>query len=160
MTDRGTIEVGMRADLNVFDLQQLEMQLPEFAYDLPAGAGRWVQRVTGFALTMVRGVITFEDDEPTVTLISALWSCFSADLRLVCRARCRVGWFATLASMPAAARMWTRRSKTLCAPGSSARRGCDACCCVVSSTRLFRSVSIFHSCICTYTKIGEQKFSA
>ena len=41
MTDRGTIEVGMRADLNVFDLQQLEMQLPEFAYDLPAGAGRW-----------------------------------------------------------------------------------------------------------------------
>ena len=145
MTDRGTIEVGMRADLNVFDLQQLEMQLPEFAYDLPAGAGRWVQRVTGFALTMVRGVITFEDDEPTVTLISALWSCFSADLRLVCRARCRVGWFATLASMPAAARMWTRRSRTLCAPGSSARRGCDACCCVVSSTRLFRSVSIFHS---------------
>jgi N-acyl-D-aspartate/D-glutamate deacylase len=63
--DRGTIEVGKRADVNVIDLDEVELQLPEVIDDLPTGASRIVQRAKGIKFTLCAGEITFRDGEPT-----------------------------------------------------------------------------------------------
>jgi N-acyl-D-aspartate/D-glutamate deacylase len=63
--DRGTVEVGKRADLNVIDLDEVELQLPEVRNDLPTGAARIVQRARGIKATICRGEVTFRDGEPT-----------------------------------------------------------------------------------------------
>ena len=54
--DRGTIEVGMRADLNVVDLANLALLRPVMRRDLPAGGRRLVQRAEGYLATLVAGV--------------------------------------------------------------------------------------------------------
>jgi len=53
--DRGTIEVGMRADLNVVDLPGMSLLRPSIARDLPAGGRRLVQRAEGYVTTLVAG---------------------------------------------------------------------------------------------------------
>jgi N-acyl-D-aspartate/D-glutamate deacylase len=58
LTDRGTIEVGMRADLNVIDLDNLTVKRPVAVADLPAGGWRFLQPVTGYVATVVNGVQT------------------------------------------------------------------------------------------------------
>jgi len=63
--DRGTVEVGKRADLNVIDLAAVELQLPEVIDDLPTGASRIVQRAKGFDYTICAGEVTFRGGEPT-----------------------------------------------------------------------------------------------
>ena len=63
--DRGTIEVGKRADVNVIDLDEVELQLPEVIDDLPTGASRIVQRAKGIKFTLCAGEITFRDGETT-----------------------------------------------------------------------------------------------
>ena len=63
--DRGVIQPGKRADLNVVDLDGLRLYAPEMVFDLPAGGRRLVQRVDGYRLTTVAGEVTFEDGEPT-----------------------------------------------------------------------------------------------
>ena len=63
--DRGRIEVGRRADLNVIDLDRLQLHPPEVAHDLPTGAGRVVQRATGYVRTYVAGVAVTADDADT-----------------------------------------------------------------------------------------------
>ncbi|MGO9558243.1 MAG: N-acyl-D-amino-acid deacylase family protein [Acidimicrobiales bacterium] len=64
-SDRGTVEVGKRADLNVIDLDELTLHAPKMVHDLPAGGRRLVQRVDGYRYTVVAGDVTFEDGEPT-----------------------------------------------------------------------------------------------
>lgn len=64
-TDRGTIEIGMQADLNVIDFDGLRLHAPEMVFDLPAGGRRLVQRVDGYRYTMCRGEVTFIDGKPT-----------------------------------------------------------------------------------------------
>ena len=59
--DRGLLAVGMRADLNLIDLQRLHLHAPEAVRDLPAAGRRLVQRVDGYKLTVVGGEITYED---------------------------------------------------------------------------------------------------
>ena len=61
LTDRGTLEVGMRADLNVIDLAQLRLLRPQMQRDLPAGGRRLVQRAEGYRATLVAGVPIAED---------------------------------------------------------------------------------------------------
>ena len=48
LTDRGTIEPGKRADLNLIDLDGCRLHAPEMVFDLPAGGRRLVQRVDGY----------------------------------------------------------------------------------------------------------------
>ena len=63
--DRGSIEVGKRADLNLIDFEALRLHEPTMVYDLPAQGRRLVQRVDGYRATFVAGVQTFADGVPT-----------------------------------------------------------------------------------------------
>ncbi len=66
--DRGLIQTGYRADLNVIDYDGLTLKAPAVAYDLPAGGRRLVQRADGYVATIVAGEITYLDGEPTGAL--------------------------------------------------------------------------------------------
>jgi N-acyl-D-amino-acid deacylase len=55
LADRGVVEVGARADLNVIDWDALALELPEYVSDFPGGAGRFVQRARGYEHTIVNG---------------------------------------------------------------------------------------------------------
>ena len=68
LTDRGRIEVGLPADLNVIDLEALHLPLPTYQRDLPTGAGRFVQRAEGYRATVAAGEVTFVDGEHTGAL--------------------------------------------------------------------------------------------
>ena len=63
--DRGTIEAGMLADLNVIDYEHLQLGTPIVVGDLPAGGKRLVQRAVGYEATIKSGVTTFERGEDT-----------------------------------------------------------------------------------------------
>jgi N-acyl-D-aspartate/D-glutamate deacylase len=65
LRDRGLVAPGLRADLNVIDFEGLRFGLPRMAFDLPAGGRRLVQRASGYGATIVAGVPTVADDEPT-----------------------------------------------------------------------------------------------
>ncbi len=68
LEDRGTLEPGMRADLNLIDFERVGMHHPEIVHDLPAGGKRLLQRATGYRATFQHGQLTFQDGEPTGTL--------------------------------------------------------------------------------------------
>jgi N-acyl-D-amino-acid deacylase len=53
--DRGILAPGKRADINLIDLDRLEVGVPEFVHDLPAGGRRLVQRARGYLATYVAG---------------------------------------------------------------------------------------------------------
>ena len=57
LTDRGTLHLGAKADLNVIDLDHLQLHLPEIVHDLPAGGRRLHQRATGYDATIVSGTV-------------------------------------------------------------------------------------------------------
>ena len=63
--DRGTIEVGKRADVNVFDISRLEERMPEIVHDFPFGAPRFIQRAAGYKATVCNGSVVLRDDELT-----------------------------------------------------------------------------------------------
>lgn len=63
--DRGVIEVGKRADVNVIDFDNLELREPRLVADLPAGGTRLLQAAEGYVATIVGGEITRENDEFT-----------------------------------------------------------------------------------------------
>ena len=65
MTDRGVLRPRLRADINVIDLARLRLEPPEFVRDLPGGAGRLVQRASGYAATIVAGETTRRHDTDT-----------------------------------------------------------------------------------------------
>ncbi len=65
LRDRGLLEPGLRADVNIIDIDNLGVELPYLVGDLPTGANRYVQRAHGYAATICRGTVTVEDDEFT-----------------------------------------------------------------------------------------------
>jgi N-acyl-D-aspartate/D-glutamate deacylase len=65
LTDRGTLEVGKKADVNVIDLDHLTLRPPHPADDLPAGGRRILQNASGYVATIVSGVVTRRDDSDT-----------------------------------------------------------------------------------------------
>jgi N-acyl-D-amino-acid deacylase len=68
LDDRGQLAPGLLADVNVIDLDALTLAAPEMVYDLPANGRRLVQRVRGYAATVKRGVVTYENGEATGAL--------------------------------------------------------------------------------------------
>ena len=59
--DRGTLRVGLRADLNVIDLPALALHRPALVRDLPAGGKRFLQRASGYRATIVKGEVIARD---------------------------------------------------------------------------------------------------
>lgn len=68
LTDRGTLQPGMRADLNIIDFDNLNVRLPEMVNDLPAGGARLQQRADGYVMTIVNGEPTYIDGDATDAL--------------------------------------------------------------------------------------------
>ena len=65
LKDRGAIQPGLRADLNVFDFDGLALGPVELHHDLPAQGGRLLQSATGYIATLVKGVRTRDQDQDT-----------------------------------------------------------------------------------------------
>ena len=65
LDDRGTLAVGKRADINVFDLDRLEERMPKIVHDFPFGAPRFIQRAVGYKATLCNGEVLLRDDELT-----------------------------------------------------------------------------------------------
>lgn len=65
LTDRGTIEPGALADLNLIDYERLGLDNPTVVADLPSGGRRLLQGATGYVETLKAGVTTFRDGEET-----------------------------------------------------------------------------------------------
>jgi N-acyl-D-amino-acid deacylase len=63
--DRGVLAPGRRADINVIDFERVGLLSPELVNDLPAGAGRLVQRSTGYVETIVAGRTVVANGELT-----------------------------------------------------------------------------------------------
>jgi len=66
--DRGRLQVGLRADLNVIDFERLRLRTPEVVHDLPAGGRRMVQRAEGYVATIAAGEVTYRSGKPTGAL--------------------------------------------------------------------------------------------
>jgi len=62
LADRGTLEVGKRADLNLIDFDNLALGGLEVHHDLPAGGSRILQSASGYIATYVNGVRTRDHD--------------------------------------------------------------------------------------------------
>jgi N-acyl-D-amino-acid deacylase len=65
MPDRGLLRPGMIADVNLIDYDNLQLLQPEYVNDLPSGAGRLVQRASGYVATMKSGVVISENGVDT-----------------------------------------------------------------------------------------------
>ncbi|MCW2517070.1 MAG: hypothetical protein JWR11_6112 [Mycobacterium sp.] len=63
--DRGALVPGRRADVNLIDVARLGLHYPERVEDLPAGAGRLIQRSDGYVETLVLGETIVADGELT-----------------------------------------------------------------------------------------------
>ena len=65
LSDRGTLEVGAMADINIIDYQRLQLTNPRVVDDLPAGGKRLLQGAVGYVETIKSGVNTFAVCEET-----------------------------------------------------------------------------------------------
>jgi N-acyl-D-aspartate/D-glutamate deacylase len=65
LTDRGRIQVGQRADINIIDYENLSLRPPEMVQDLPAGGQRLLQEASGFRATLVAGKVVLQNDQVT-----------------------------------------------------------------------------------------------
>jgi N-acyl-D-amino-acid deacylase len=57
LNDRGLLKVGMKADINVIDMNRLTLPIPHIVHDLPAGGRRLDQAATGYDATIVSGAV-------------------------------------------------------------------------------------------------------
>ena len=65
LADRGRIVEGLRADINVIDLDNLRLNAPRAVKDLPAGGTRLLQDASGYRATVVHGEVTRRDGADT-----------------------------------------------------------------------------------------------
>lgn len=65
ITERGRLQVGMYADINVIDMDSLAMLPPEMVNDLPQGEARIIQKAEGYRHTIVNGKEFMRDGEHT-----------------------------------------------------------------------------------------------
>ena len=65
MSDRGTLQVGQKADVNVIDHDGLTLRRPRLVADLPAGGKRMLQDAEGYRYTLVSGQVVIAGDRLT-----------------------------------------------------------------------------------------------
>ncbi len=63
--DRGRLQPGAFADVNVIDFDGLRLPPPTYAYDFPHGAGRYIQHSEGYDYTLVNGQVFMDHGEHT-----------------------------------------------------------------------------------------------
>ena len=63
LDDRGLLKQGMRADVNVFDINEVTELQPELVHDFPGSAPRYIQRSRGYKATIVNGELSVLDGE-------------------------------------------------------------------------------------------------
>ena len=65
IANRGRLVEGAWADVNVIDFDGLRLPQPEYVFDFPNGAGRYIQRASGYDYTLVNGQVFMENGEHT-----------------------------------------------------------------------------------------------
>ncbi|MFK7733761.1 MAG: amidohydrolase family protein, partial [Pseudomonadales bacterium] len=63
--DRGVLQPGYKADINIINFDELTLHEPYVTNDLPAGGRRLVQKASGYEATFVSGKLAFQEGEPT-----------------------------------------------------------------------------------------------
>jgi len=72
LNDRGLLQPGMIADVNVIDFDRLQARMPEVINDLPANGRRLIQKAEGYEVTVKSGAVAFRDGEPVTRDLGAL----------------------------------------------------------------------------------------
>ncbi len=65
LNQRGRLIEGNYADINIIDFDNLRLPQPEYVFDFPDGAGRYIQRSSGYDYTIVNGHVFMEFGEHT-----------------------------------------------------------------------------------------------
>ncbi|MDA1073358.1 MAG: amidohydrolase family protein [Proteobacteria bacterium] len=65
LTDRGHLAEGLKADINVIDIDRVAERMPQYVEDFPFGAARLIQRAVGYKATVCNGAVILRDDELT-----------------------------------------------------------------------------------------------
>ena len=66
--DRGILKEGLKADINILDIEKLGSSDPFMLKDLPAGGGRLMQKTSGYVVNIVSGKITYENGKKEINL--------------------------------------------------------------------------------------------
>ena len=72
LTDRGTLAVGQKADINIIDTDRVAECQPLLVNDFPHGAPRFIQRAVGYQATLCNGQVILRDDEHTGSYAGAV----------------------------------------------------------------------------------------
>ncbi len=67
LKERGQLQKGWFADINVFDVDGLAPRYPEYVHDFPNDKGRFIVKSDGYAATIVNGEVTVEAGQHTGT---------------------------------------------------------------------------------------------
>ena len=65
LQDRGYLKVGLKADINIIDWENVGSSDPFMIQDLPAGGKRLMQHTNGYVTTIVSGKITYQNGKST-----------------------------------------------------------------------------------------------
>ena len=65
LNDRGLLKVGLKADINIIDWENVSSSDPFMTQDLPAGGKRLMQHTKGYVATIVSGKVTYKNGKFT-----------------------------------------------------------------------------------------------
>lgn len=82
LLDRGLLQEGLKADLNIIDFEALKLHTPHIVYDLPANGKRFLQNADGIVATIKAGEVIYENGAATGALPGRLLRGQQPDPRL------------------------------------------------------------------------------